>query len=383
MRDFRTRLLTGCDATLGALLCELVRLTGLGGIRSMPPAPLTLPPGAAPRVLLIRLGGIGDMLEALPSFAALAARFPDAVITIACERRNSSVLDLAPFAHQRLVVNQQPLRFLRELRGKAYDIVIDTEQFHYFSGVFAWLSGAAARIGFNINPRRNALYTHLVPYAVSGHEADQFMALLKPLGISPEEALPPALRVDRSGELAQIRPELKGLATPFAVLHPGASTRYKQWGFAHFSRVARALHEQHGLTVVLTGDEADAEICNAVLCAEPGTPMLSLAGRLPLVDVARLFARAALFVGTDSGLAHLAAAVGTPSVVLFGSTDPEKWGARGRCHRVVRHRLPCSPCAIFGYFKPCDSIACMAAISEEEVVAAAAELLSPAIRIEG
>jgi lipopolysaccharide heptosyltransferase II len=382
VRDFRTRLLTACDATLGALICEMARLTGLGGVRAMPPAPLLLSAGAAPRVLFIRLGGIGDMLVALPMLATFADRYPEAVITIACERRNSSVLDLAPFAHQRLVVNRQPIRFLRQLRGKAYDIVIDTEQFHYFSGVFAWLSGAAARVGFNINPRRNALYTHLVPYAVCGHEADQFMALLASLGITPEGEAPPALQVDRLSTLEQIRPELKSLTAPFAVLHPGASTRYKQWGFAHFARVARALHEQHGFSVVLTGDAGDAEICNAVLCAEPTTPMLSLAGRLPLVDVARLFAQASIFVGTDSGLAHLAAALDTPSVVLFGSTDPGKWGARGKRHRVVRHRLSCSPCAIFGYFKPCDSIACMQAIGEEEVIAAAAELLVPTIRIE-
>lgn len=382
MRDIRTRLLTGCDATLGALICETARLTGMGGVRNMPPQALAWEPGSAPRVLFIRLGGIGDMLLAMPMFAAFAARFPEAPITIACERRNCSVLDMAPFPHQRIIVNSQPIHFLTQLRGKAFDIVVDTEQFHYFSGVFAWLSGAAARIGFNINPRRNALYTHLVPYDVRGHEVDQFMALLAPLGVAPDQGTSPPLLVDRSSTLEQIRPELKSVKPPFAVLHPGASTRYKQWGSARFAKVARALHERHGLSVILTGDQADAEICNAVLCAEPATPMLSLAGRLPLVDVARVFAQASLFVGTDSGLAHLAAAVDTPSVVLFGSTDPGKWGARGERHRTVSHVLPCSPCAIFGYFKPCDSIACMEGILPSEVIAAADALLTPTIRIE-
>jgi ADP-heptose:LPS heptosyltransferase len=110
--------------------------------------------------------------------------------------------------------------------------------------------------------------------------------------------------------------------------------------------------------------------------AAPSAPRLSsLAGRTTLEELVAALGQAALFVGGDSGLAHLAVAVGTPTVVLFGPSDSRKWGARGSGHAVVRRELACAPCAMFGYHKLCRSIACMDGITVDAVAAACLDRL--------
>ncbi|MEI6516581.1 MAG: glycosyltransferase family 9 protein, partial [bacterium] len=95
-----------------------------------------------------------------------------------------------------------------------------------------------------------------------------------------------------------------------------------------------------------------------------------LAGDLTIRETASLIAQAGLFIGGDSGLAHLAVALGTPTVVLFGPSDHRKWGVEGPRNAIVRRDLACSPCFIFGYHKFCHSISCMTGITVMEVLAA-------------
>lgn len=105
---------------------------------------------------------------------------------------------------------------------------------------------------------------------------------------------------------------------------------------------------------------------------------MSLAGELTLAQTAAVIRDASLFVGGDSGLAHVAAALGTPTVVFFGPSDSRKWGARGDKHRIVRRDLACAPCCIFGYHKLCRSVACLQQITADDVFAACTSSCSPA-----
>jgi len=106
-----------------------------------------------------------------------------------------------------------------------------------------------------------------------------------------------------------------------------------------------------------------------------GERVVVLAGRKTLRQVAGLIGRARLFVGGDSGLAHLAVALDVPTVVMFGPSDARKWGVQGGRHAVVRKARACSPCFIFGYHKFCRSIACMADIEPEQVLEACRRVL--------
>ena len=373
----RVNVLKGVDATLGALLCRLTAWFGPvydTGATSVPP-----PPDSIRRILVIRPGGMGDMLLLLPALQALRSRFPGVHLTVVCEQRNLGVLRLAGIEHTALPYDVAPLHLLRTLTRAPFDVAIDTEQFHHFSALFARLSRAPVRIGFKINPLRNPLYTHLVNYALEGHESSQFARLLAPLGITTTPNLNGLLAAPPPPLAAPLEPDLAAFAPAgvFAVVHPGSSNEYKLWPDSRFVEVVGRLRRDHALPVVLLGDTRDAERGQHLVsaCQEAGVPVLSLQGRLGLEEAAAVIRRARCFIGIDSGMAHLACAAGRPTVVLFGPSDAQKWGVDGRAHATVKAELACAPCFIFGYHKPCHSVACMQQITVEAAMAACARVL--------
>lgn len=366
------------DATVGAILCWILgRLNFLAGRES---CVADIRPESIRRILVIRPGGMGDMIVLLPVIATLQNQFPDVVIDLVCERRNVEVLTLGSMEKSAMVYDSNPFRFLRLLVKQKYDVAVDTEQFHHFSAVFALISGAPVRIGFKINPHRNPLYTHLVNYMPDGPEGEQFMKLLEPLGIRDAGyslqsilsgfnlPLPTAIEADIG--------QLFGSGS-FAIIHPGSSTVYKLWQTENFVKLTQLLHEKLNLGIVFAGNSNDSKVSTQISKAvnKAGCRTLSYVGKPNLTTTAAVMKRARLFVGADSGLAHLAVALGLPTVVLFGPSDHLKWGIEDARHAVVRKNLPCSPCFIFGYHKPCRMIACMKQISVEDVLAACRRVL--------
>jgi ADP-heptose:LPS heptosyltransferase len=273
-----------------------------------------------------------------------------------------------------LVYDSNPLKFLWQLRHRQYDVAVDTEQFHHFSAIFALRSRAGTRIGFKINPIRNPLYTHLVNYAPDAPEGEQFMRLLEPLGITNTcYDLESALANLKLELPAPVSAEIKAAATGrYAVVHAGASSVHKLWTPDNYVELAKLLHEKRGLSVVLVGGKGERRISGYILehTGKSECGIISFAGDLDLETTAAVIKHAAVFVGSDSGLAHLAVALGIPTVVLFGPSDHLKWGFTDHHHAVVRADLPCSPCFIFGYHKPCRTISCMNRIKVEQVLLA-------------
>ncbi|MCX7591088.1 MAG: glycosyltransferase family 9 protein [Kiritimatiellae bacterium] len=383
MRCDLTDLMKATDAALGPLCCRL--LTAIHYLRqTSDPTPANLP-SPVRRVLVIRPGGMGDMVLLVPVLRKLREAFPEACIDVACERRNVAVLALASLGVNALVYDARPLSFLRHLlAGEAYDVAIDTEQFHHFSAVFVFLSRAPFRVGFKINPRRNPLYTHLVSYAPDGPEGLQFMRLLQPLrifdgsqaGYQLEGAIPPPHVPLPSPVRAEMEQILRGL--PFVAIHAGGRSFHKRWEDVRFVVLAGQLTTSMGQGIVLVGDEQDRGRSESIAAAlrMAGDPVVSLAGRLALPEVATVLHSARLFVGPDSGLAHLAVALGTPTVVLFGPSDPLKWGFHEGRHAIVRANLPCAPCFIFGYHRPCRTVDCMKQITVEDVMQACSKILA-------
>lgn len=366
MKPFMLKLL---DATIGWLACW-----SLGFLRhilrmnaDVPPALTARPPA---RLLVIRPGGMGDMVLLLPALRAIRHQFPGAAIDLICEKRNREILQLAAWPDTVLLYDDAPARLLIHLCRHRYDAVIDTEQFHYFSAIMAIAARAPARIGFKISPGRNLLYTHLANYDLEGSETDQFLALLAPLGIAT--VAPPAATLATPASLPVGLPShFSTSGTRLITIHPGCTTRYKQWAPARFAELMRRLARDPRQVFALVGDRNDRRVAEAVMAqAGLGPRAVSLAGRLSLAETAAVLAKSALYVGGDSGLAHVAAALGTPTVTLFGPSDSRKWGARSGSHAIVQRQPACAPCCIFGYHKLCRSIACMSAITVADVEAA-------------
>jgi ADP-heptose:LPS heptosyltransferase len=369
-------LLKAADAVIGATLCRLIGLQS--PFLPQPPYP-PVRAGELRRILLLRPGGIGDMLLLLPVIEFLRKSLPRAELRILCETRNMEVLGLAGLQAYALAYDLQPLRCLRALRSGSFDVCIDTEQFHHFSAVMARTSGAPVRVGFKINPVRNPLYTHLVDYAPDADESSQFRALLRPLGL-PGEA-PAFTGILRDVPLPGPR-QLAAHTGEVIAMHIGGSAAYKRWPAARFAEVAIRLHRETRASCVLLGDRNDHLTAREVLgqIEQHDAPGINLAGELSLPETAAAIRRSTIFLGVDSGLAHLAVALDRPAVVLFGATDSRKWGFEDRRRAIVRQDISCSPCCIFGYHKPCSSIACMDMITTDKVLERCRGILAAAGR---
>lgn len=317
------------------------------------------------RVLVIRPGGIGDAVLLLPALRVLKESFPCAEIDILAERRNAEIFTLCHVVRKIFLYHRA-----RDLAGvfkRSYDLVIDTEQWHRLSAVVALCTRAPVRAGFATNERAR-LFSHPVPYDQDVYEGSSFLRLV-------ESVIERPIRSDHAGRFMAIPPDLDGQPGPTVIISPGASIPEKRWGSERFAELAARLAER-GFTVAVVGGKAERKQ-GRVGCSSGHSGITDLTGRLSLRDVASLLARASVLVTPDSGLLHLASAVGTPTVSLFGASNQTKWAPRGLQHRSLNAKLPCSPCSSFGYTPPCPiDRECLRRISVDEVLTAILDLLT-------
>lgn len=353
------RLLKRLDGVVGPLLSRMYREKQAPDGKT---APLS--------ILFIRPGGIGDAVLLVPALRALKTAYPGCTIDILAEKRNAAVFGLTSVI--RTVHCYDSLSGIAAVLRGSFDVVIDTEQWYRLSAVVARLTGAPMLIGFATNDRKR-LFSHPVCYAQARYEVCSFFTLLEPLGIaSPSGSSAsflelPAEAVEAAGRLLA---PLSG--RPFLTIFPGASTPEKQWGGDRFRELTSILAAR-GMAVVVVGGE-DTRAAAQEVCA--GNRALDLVGKSSLAVTAALIAKGRALVSGDSGLLHIAAGLGTPTVSLFGPSDPRKWGPQGEHHLVLGSGLPCAPCSLFGTVSSCPIKAnCLSQITVAEVVAAVAKLL--------
>lgn len=354
------RMLKAVDRTVGRCLTRV-----LGWIRFRASAPLGRTQHSIRRVLIIRPGGIGDAVLLVPALRVLRQRIPSAEIDVLAEARNAGVFALCDAVTAVLLYHR--VTDLFRVMTRPYDVVIDTEQWHRLSAVLAFLTRSPVRVGFATNERAR-LFTHRVPYTQSSYEARSFLDLVVALTGRPDAVDPvvPYVSVQSSPE--------RDRAQPSVVLFPGASVPERRWGSERFGDLARCL-VQHGCHVTVVGGAGDVEQSRRI-CTAGGPQVSNCAGSLSLKAVAEIFAGSDVVVTADSGLMHLAVAVGAPTVSLFGAGIREKWAPRGERHRVLSAELPCSPCTRFGYTPPCPiGVECLRLISVDDVLAVTLDVI--------
>lgn len=349
-------------------LKHLDRWLGQALTRMLPAAQAGRAP-AGGRILVIRPGGIGDMVHLAPTLQRLKVLYPAGRIEVLAEGRNAGILPLCPGV-DRTWRYDRAADLLAVLRSR-YDLVIDTEQWHRLSAVVARLVRSDRKIGFATNERRR-MFTDAVPYRQDDYEIESFLHLLEALAAGAGEWSAPFLAVPEpaAGRAAEL---LGPKGSPRVVLFPGASIPERQWGEARFAGLAERLHAS-GAKVVIVGGRQDRAQAEAIAARGRG---LNLAGQTSLAETAAVIAAADLLVSGDSGLLHIAVGLDIPTVSLFGPGRVRKWGPPGRRHIVLNKELPCSPCTTFGYTPPCPIQArCLQEITVEEVFAAARKLLA-------
>jgi len=299
-------------------------------------------------VILVRLPNwLGDTVMALPALHGLRAARPGACV-VAVGRwapllAGQVVADaLVPYPRD-LAARRRLAASLRAMRPDAAVLLANS----FESALAARLWGARMRLGYDTDARR-ALLTHAVPLPSPRlHQIDEYRALLEAAAVAAPDVVPVwSLGADAVADaaVASLLEEC-GVSGEARVvgLHLGASFgSSKQWPAAAFADAASRLRER-GLCPVLLGRGADAEMAAAVM-ASAGWSIPSLVARDRPEMLPRLLAGLACLVSSDTGVAHLAAAVGTPTVTLFGPTDPRLTAPRGRAARRVDGRAPCAPC---------------------------------------
>lgn len=351
------------------LLKFLDRLVGAAAVRILPkPVPGAV--GEPRRILFVRPGGIGDAVLLIPAIRAVRKRYPRCQVTVLAEKRNAAVFSLC--GDVGFTLRYDSARELASAVRGAYDVVVDTEQWHRLSAVIARLVGAPVSTGFATNGRAR-MFTHQVPYSHDDYEAESFFSLLAPLAVQGNDRLPvPFLDVPEAAAVVAERKLATLAGKPFVCIFPGASIPERRWGTEKFRELARRLN-QSGYPVVALGGGGDSEAGEGIAAGGAG---LNLAGKTTLAETAAVLARSLLLVTGDSGLLHLAVGLGVPTVSLFGPGIEKKWAPREGGHTVQNLRLPCSPCTRFGYTPRCPIGArCLADIGVDEVEKAAKRLL--------
>ncbi len=326
------------------------------------------PPASPPRrVLIIRPGGIGDAVLFIPLLQQLRRAWPEAQLDLLVERRNAGVVREAGLADAVLCYDRFPRDLWRALRGD-YDVVVDTEQYHCLSAVIAAATGAPRRIGFGTNARRRLL-TQSLPYSQELYEVHSFLSLAQAAtGRAPNwDPERPFYPVSAEG-LAFATETLRPLAgRKLVAIHPGASIPERRWPVKRYAALAQSLAAD-GLGLVILGGRADRAAAEAIEAALVGLAYVNLAGRTTLAQVAAVVSKMSVYVSADTGVLHLAYAVGTPTVHLFGPGVLTKWGPPGRRFTSIAAHAPCSPCTIYGYTPPCcQGMICMLGITPEAV----------------
>jgi heptosyltransferase-1 len=292
------------------------------------------------RFLIVRLGSLGDIIFTLPAVAALRASFPDARIDWLIDRRWMALVEGNPHVTRIIALPDRSVKTYfgcaKSLRENRYTCAIDIQAL-YKSAALAWLSRAPVRIGFTRHFVRESgaalLYTKRVAPR-EPHMVGQNMELAMAAGA---RAVPVQFPLHVTPEAAQSVNAMLGDigAKTFAVFSPGGGWRSKCWPAERFGQLAVRLVRDLGLRSVVNAGPGEEALAAAAVGASEGT--LTALPKMPLDRLMALLQRAAIVVAADSGPLHLAVALGTPVVGLFGPTRPARNGPYNSEDIVVRN----------------------------------------------
>jgi heptosyltransferase-3 len=310
---------------------------------------------------------MGDCLLLTGPVRALKEEFPGFRISVLVEPAFASCFDGNPDFHEILIAGAKFSTGTRLLIRRFHAIVnLHGGPTSLVYSCLAW----GKRIGSEQYRAKWAYHGHMPAPLASAHTVESTMSLFQWLGMRTESA--PALRYEsHPKEATRMREKLRD--RPYVVIHPGSIMGTKRWDARRFGEVARGLAAR-GLTIVVTSGPGEESFASQVAQEVDGTVILL---GLTIPELAELVRGARLYIGNDSGPMHLAAAVGTPTVAVWGSSDSRRWRPWGVEYRVVQNPFECNPCP--GYrCLVAPSPLCIESVTVDQVNAAVGELLGTA-----
>ncbi len=322
------------------------------------------------RILLIKPSSLGDIIHGLPVLKVVHDKWPDAKISWVVKDIYAEILEGNQYIDELILLKKESLTsgilsFRKKLRQWHFDLAVDLQGL-FRSGLIAYLSGAGVRIGFR-NAREMAplFYTQKVDVPIDLHAVDRNLKLVASLGCETDDVKFPLKIHDKAvGRNSDFLEEnsLKG-KSPLITFVPGGRWQKKRWPAYSFSRLGDLLSQELGAGVILTGSIQEGKLIDNIHGKMKASPVKATGFSLP--ELVMLISKSDVVVTNDSGPMHIAAALGTPVVALFGPTDPGRTGPYTEKCLIIRTEMECIPC----FRKPCvhSSFECMESITVEEV----------------
>ena len=335
------------------------------------------------KILLIKLSAIGDVVQTLPALEAIKKLYPAGEITWIVEEAAAGILEGHPLIDRVLVSRRKALTgmlkhpgtfmrglggivsFFRELRATHYDIAIDFQGL-FKSGILIGLARAKRKIGFDRTREFSYLFLdeRLPKYDIEMHALERYLDIARYLGAqnpTPTCTLPIEHEISRMRQRTAV---IKEAGKLLVVINPVARWKTKLWRETNFAELADRLVLEKKAAVIFTGSAADRDV-NQRIISRMKLPAENWAGETSLKELAALAALSDLFITTDTGPMHLAAAAGAKVLALFGPTAPWRTGPYGTSAVIVRTGIECSPC----FKRKCeDNVMCMEGLSVEDVM---------------
>ena len=333
-----------------------------------------LPAEKIRHILIIQLGDIGDVVWTIPSLLSVRAAYPEAKLSILVREMCAELLQAEPYLHRIFQVRSYPgglfektkeqIRFIADLRREQIDLAIDLRSGD--RGAFAaWLTGAPLRASLlyrDVSIWRNFVFNRLVRpvnenIRLTYGAAEQSLRIIRGIGI-PAVTDIPVLHVADKAIISAIQ-LLKRLVPAwgndirlqdrFVTLNPFSRWPYKEWDIDRWLPVAEALFAECGLITVVIGSASEKSRAQDLVDKTAGM-VFNAAGETTLAALAALLSLSRLHMGVDSAAPHIAAAVGIPTVTIYGPSDWRDWAPVGKKHRVISSDMSCAPC----HRKGCD-----------------------------
>lgn len=336
------------------------------------------------RILIVRTDRIGDAVLSTPVIEAMRRASPSAHIAVMVRAYAKDVIENNPYLNEVIIYNKKDVeagpwglfRAAGEIRRKKFDLALILHPANNVH-LLAFLAGIPRRVGYDV--KMGSLLTDRIPHTKQlgeKHEVEYVLDLVRHLGITPAHSGPYAPLNPASEKWADELFRNEGLlpGDKVVALHPGTSCSSKMWPQERFAKAADELSRRKGFKVIVLGGPDEKEITGKVIGAMR-SPAIDLTGISVSQDVS-ILKRCHLLLTTDCGTMHIAAALGIPLVVVFGRNQagisPVRFGPVSARSRVLHKKVGCVECLAHRCVK---GFACLQAVSVEEVVAAAENLL--------
>ncbi|MDD5677972.1 MAG: glycosyltransferase family 9 protein [Kiritimatiellae bacterium] len=340
-------------------------------------------PGKVRSILVIRTAYLGDVMMTLPMLKPLRQRFPDATLSFLTSAAAGPLLENNPDVDE--IITYDPFwfypskpcdygAFIRSMRKRRFDLVIEARG--DLREILALVAPLRARYKVSYGVGGGGyLLTHVVPYPGLKHKVEYHLDIVRYLGCDVGKEVEWKLRLaDAERAVGRRLLETAGVKRPFVCVHPGGRLPLKRWGANKFAALGDRIEHDLGLGVVLLGSQDEQELA-ARVSAGMNTRQCCLAGQLNLREMAGVLAEAALFIGNDSGPMHIATAMGTPTVAIFGPSKSVETRPYGDAHQIVEKSFTCRAECDESHCRNSERQACLKSITPEDVLNAARSIL--------